>query len=87
MNRFVILALVPVALTCYLVRTVLYYGLRRRAPGVAAAVDRWWAWVPLLVVIVALGFVHPLLAIVAALGAVVFLTSSRAVGSPFKPRR
>ena len=86
-SRSVVVALVPLALACYAVRTVLVVLLRRRAPRAADAVDRWWAWVPLGVVVVALGFVHPLIGIGAAVVAYLFLTSSWAVGSPFKPRR
>ena len=87
MTRWVVVALVPVALGCYVVRTILVLGLRRRAPRAAAAVDTWWAWVPLAVVIVALGFVHPLIGVGAATASYLFLTSSLARGSPFRPRR
>jgi uncharacterized membrane protein len=86
-NRSGVLAVVPLALGCYVVRTILVYALRRRAPSVAAAVDRWWAWVPLVVVVVALGFVHPLIGIAAAVACYLFMTSSRGRGSPFRPRR
>jgi len=86
-GRFVVLALVPVAIAAYVVRTVLVYGLRHRAPRVAGAVDRWWAWAPLVVVVVALAFVHPLLGLAAVVACYLFLTSSLATGSPFKPRR
>ena len=87
MSRWLVVALVPLALGCYAVRTVLVHALRGRAPRAAAAVDQWWAWVPLVVVIVALAFVHPLIGVAAALAAYLFLTSSWAAGSPFRPRR
>jgi hypothetical protein len=54
---------------------------------VAAAVDRWWVWAPLVVVLASIAFVQPLLGAAAAIGLAVFLTSSRATGSPFRPRR
>jgi hypothetical protein len=55
--------------------------------GAADLVDRWWGWLPLLAVVVGAAFVHPLLAIVAAVVAWLALSSAGAVGSPFRPRR
>ena len=84
---FGVLALVPVAIAAYAVRTVLVLLLRDRAPRVAAAVDDHWTWAPLLVVLVVLTMVHPLLGLGASAVTVLVLTSSHAVGSPFRPRR
>jgi Na+-driven multidrug efflux pump len=87
MVRFAVLVLVPVVAVAFAVRTLLVVATRSRAPAAAAAVDRWWVWVPLVVVLAAITFVQPLLGAAAALGLAVFLTSTRATGSPFRPRR
>ena len=85
--RWVILLVIPIAVAAFVVRTVLVLALQRLAPNAAAFVDRWWPWVPLLVVLVLLFLVHPVVGIAATLGSWLFLTSSMAVGSPFRPRR
>ena len=87
MVRFAVLVLVPVVAIAFAVRTLLVLATRTRAPAAAAAVDRWWVWAPLVVVLAAITFVQPLLGAAAAIGLAVFLTSSRAKGSPFRPRR
>jgi hypothetical protein len=87
MVRFAVLVLVPVVAIAFAVRTLLVLATRKRAPGAAAAVDRWWVWVPLVVVLAAITLVQPLLGAAAAIGLAAFLTSSRAKGSPFRPRR
>lgn len=90
--------LIPVTAAAFLVRTIAIAGLRRRHPDAAEAVDRWWVWAPLVVVLVLLIVV---LAVVTwnvpALGialTVAFcfaiyrgLFSASSIGSPFRPRR
>ena len=87
MTRFVVLALIPVALASWAIKSVLVAAFRTRAPAAAAFVEQWWTWVPLVVVIVALAVVHPLLGLAAVVAAYLFLTSTHATGSPFRPRR
>jgi Na+-driven multidrug efflux pump len=84
--RFAVLAL-PLVAAAFVVRSVLSLALRTRAPRAAAAIDRWWVWAPLVVILVAIFVVNPLAGVVATIAMGVFLTSSRAVGSPFRPRR
>jgi hypothetical protein len=86
-SRFVVLAIVPLVVASYLIRTVLIAVFHGRAPRVAAAADRLWAWVPLVVVLLAITFVSPILGVVATVAMAIFLTSNRAIGSPFRPRR
>jgi hypothetical protein len=86
-GREVVLALLPVTAAAFVVRTALVALLRRRSPTAAAAVDRWWTWTPLAVVLVAFTFVHPLLGIGVAVLLYLVLTSARAAGSPLRPRR
>jgi hypothetical protein len=87
MARFIVLALIPVAIASWAVKSVLVAALATRAPATASFIERWWTWVPLLVVIVALTFVHPLVGLAAVGAAYLFLTSTHAIGSPFRPRR
>jgi len=72
--------------------------LQERRPDMAEAVDRWWVWAPLAVVVsvglVVLGAVvihAPLLgiALTVLLGAILYyaLFSDTSIGSPFRPRR
>jgi hypothetical protein len=75
---------VVVWLVAFVARWVL---VRALPPRPAAFVERWWGWLPLLVVVVGAAFVHPLLALAAAVVAGFALTSAGALGSPFRPRR
>ena len=86
-TRFVILALIPIALASYLLRTLVVVAFRTRAPRVATAADALWAWVPLLVVLVVLAIVNPILGLAASIAVVLFLRSGLGIGSPFRPRR
>jgi hypothetical protein len=81
-----LLALAALVAATFAVRTVLVLALRRRHPGAAAAVDRWWAWVPLAVVLVVMVVTAPLLGIPLAVATAWWLTRAGAVGSPFRPR-
>jgi hypothetical protein len=84
---FAVVSLVPVVIASYLLRTILVLLFRRSAPRAAAFVDRWWAWAPLAVLLVLLTVTHPLIGLAGVIACYLFLTSSRATGSPFKPRR
>ena len=81
-----LLALVGLVAACFALRTVLVLALRRRHPGAAATVDRWWAWVPLVIVLVVVVVTVPLLGIPLAAGTAWALTRAGAVGSPLRPR-
>ena len=83
---FAVIAL-PLIAVAFVARTVLVLALRKRAPRAAEAVDRLWVWVPLVVVLAAIFVVNPLAGVAATIALGVFLTSSRAIGSPFRPRR
>ena len=89
---------VPLVVLAYLARAVAILMLRRRRPGAADAVDKWWTWAPLAVVLclyvaiaVTLTVVVPVLGIAVAVFGVVVLYlgyfSASSVGSPFRPRR
>ena len=82
-----LLALVAVVGVAFVVRLGLVLALRRRHPGAADAVERWWAWVPLVVVAVAISVSEPLLGIPLSLAMAWWLTRADAIGSPFRPRR
>ena len=82
-----VVALVPVIVASYLVKTVLTVLMRRRLPRAAAVVDQTWAWVPLVVVLIVVTVAEPVVGLLATFAMVVFLTSDRAIGSPFRPRR
>jgi hypothetical protein len=79
--------LVVVAIVAFVARTAVVLATRRRHPGVAAFVDRWWAWTPAVALIVAVAWVNPILGIVLAVVAYLLLTRGDALGSPFRPRR
>jgi hypothetical protein len=81
------LALVAVIAATFAVRVGLVVALRRRHPAAAAAIERWWAWVPLVVVAVAISATEPLLGIPLSLAMAWWLTRADAIGSPFRPRR
>ena len=78
---------VMVTAAAYLVRTAVVLLLRRRAPAVSAFADRWWAWTPLVVVLVAVTVAAWPLGVALIVGTVFALTRSTATGSPFRPRR
>ena len=90
--------IVPIVVVVFLLRTAAIAMLRERRPDMAEAVDRWWVWAPLAVV-VSLGLLvlaaivinAPLLgiALTVLLGAILYyaLFSDTSIGSPFRPRR
>jgi hypothetical protein len=78
--------LVAVVAIAFLVRTALVLALRTRRPRAADAVDRWWVWAPLVVVLVAITVEAPLLGVVLIAATAFALTRASAVGSPFRPR-
>lgn len=71
----------------FLARVVIVAVSRRRWPSVAAAANRWWAWAPLVVVCLFAIWLLPVVGVALTVGLVVALTRSRAIGSPFRPRR
>jgi len=81
-----LLALAGVVAIAFVVRTVLVLALHRRRPTAAAAVDRWWPWAPLVVVLAYLVFTVPVLGILAVAATGFGLTRAGAIGSPFRPR-
>jgi hypothetical protein len=85
-SRAVILVLIPIAAASYAVRTLVLAVLGEKAPRVAAAVDASWAWVPLIAVLVVVTIANVAVGVLAAVAMLVFLTSSHAIGSPFRPR-
>ena len=60
---------------------------RRRWPRVAAAVDRWWPWTPMVVVCLFLIWNAPVVGVAATIGTLFALTRAEARASPFRPRR
>jgi hypothetical protein len=78
---------VVVTTAAYLVRTAIVLVARRRAPGIAGFADRWWAWTPLAVVLVAITVAIWPIGVALLAGTAVALTRSTATGSPFRPRR
>jgi len=85
--RFVVLALVPIAMASYILRTLLLVLLGGRSPRAATAIDVGWRWLPLVVVLIVVTWAQPLLGVAGVVATALFLTSSRAYGSPFRPRR
>jgi predicted lysophospholipase L1 biosynthesis ABC-type transport system permease subunit len=82
----------------FLVRTTAIAVLRRRHADAADAVDRWWVWTPLVVVLMLLVVllavvtwnVPPLgISLTVAFCFVIYrgLFSASSIGSPFRPRR
>jgi hypothetical protein len=78
---------VLVTTAAYLVRTAVVLLARHRASAVATFTDRWWAWTPLVVVLVAVTLAVWPLGVALTAATVVALTRSTAAGSPFRPRR
>ena len=88
----------PLFLAAFVLRTVAVFALRRRWPGVADEIDRWWVWAPFAVVLaifvallVVVTIAVPILGVAASIATLLglyflFFTSS-SVGSPFRPRR
>ena len=88
----------PLFLAAFILRTVAVLALKRRWPGVADEIDRWWVWAPFAVVLtifaallVIVTIAVPILGIAASIAMLVglyflFFTAS-SVGSPFRPRR
>jgi len=90
--------ILPILLIAFLTRTTLIAVLGKRRPEMADAIDRWWVWAPLAVVIslgllalVAIAVNSPVLGVALAvlLGAILYyaLFSDTSIGSPFRPRR
>jgi len=90
--------ILPILLVAFLTRTMLIAVLKTRRPEVAEAIDRWWVWAPLAVVIslgllalIAIAINAPVLGVALAvlLGAILYysLFSDTSIGSPFRPRR
>jgi hypothetical protein len=86
MGRAVVLVLVPVVVAAFLVRTVAVLLVRRRWPQVAAAVERWWLWLPLAAVLIVVTVTNPLIGVLVTVLTVAVLTRASSVGSPFRPR-
>ena len=78
---------VLVATIAFAVRCVAVLALGRRWPVVADLVDRWWPWVPVVVVLVAITIAVPIVGVVLTVGLIVAVTRAGATGSPFRPRR
>jgi hypothetical protein len=87
MVRLIVLWVIPLVAAAWVLRTALVLGLRARWPAAARWVDRWWLWAPLVFVLVAVTVVQPLLGVAGAVVLWFALTSARAAGSPFRPRR
>jgi hypothetical protein len=90
--------ILPIVVVAFIVRTTAIAMLRKRRPDTADAIDRWWIWAPLavvvglgLLVLVAVVINAPLLgiALTVLLGAILYyaLFSDTSIGSPFRPRR
>jgi hypothetical protein len=86
MGRAVVIVLVPLVLVAFLVRTLAVLVLRRRWPAGAAAVERWWLWLPLVAVLVVVTVAEPLLGLLVTVVTVAVLVLAPGVGSPFRPR-
>lgn len=96
--RVVALWLVPLWALAFLMQKIAVAATRTRWPRAAAAIERWWPWAPLMVVVpvlvVLLGVLVwnvpllgiPLAAAVLAMSYAIFFGSS-SLGSPFRPRR
>ena len=89
---------IPVFIVAFVVRTLAIVVLRPRHPNAADAVNRWWVWTPLIVVLILgaallaiITWNVPLLGLGLTVGTCVavyraFFTAS-STGSPFRPRR
>jgi hypothetical protein len=87
MRGAVVFLVVASAVAAFVVRTLVVVVAGRRWPAVANAVDRWWPWVPLVVVALAAIWLAPLVGLPATALLVFVLWRSDAVGSPLRPRR
>jgi hypothetical protein len=83
----VLFLVVAATVVAFVIRVAVVAATRRRRPRVAAAVDRWWAWTPLLVVCLFAIWLMPLIGLALTIGLLFVLTRSGATGSPFRPRR
>jgi len=86
MGRAAVLVLLPLALAAFLLRTVAVLLLRGRWPAAAAAVERWWLWLPLVAVLVVVTVAAPLIGLLVTAVTVAVLVRAPGVGSPFRPR-
>jgi hypothetical protein len=88
MPRGAVLFLIVAAFAAAFVARVVLVALTRRSwPSVAAAVERWWAWTPLVVVCLFAIWLVPPIGVVVTIVALIMLTRTDAIGSPFRPRR
>jgi hypothetical protein len=71
----------------FVVRLVVVSVTRTRWPQVAAGVDRWWVWTPVVVVCAFAIWVAPVIGVAATIVGLFLLTRAGTVGSPFRPRR
>jgi hypothetical protein len=86
--RAAVLFLVAAATAlAFVVRLVVVAVTRTRWPHVAAGVERWWVWTPVVAVCLVAIWVVPLIGIPATIVGLVLLTRAGTVGSPFRPRR
>jgi hypothetical protein len=70
----------------FVARLVIAALARRRWPRVAAGVERWWAWTPMVVVCLFAIWLIPPVGIAVTIGALIALRRADAIGSPFRPR-
>lgn len=87
MRAGLLLVVVVAAVAAFAARTLVVAVARRRWPGVAAAADRWWPWVPLAVVCLLVIWWNPLVGLLATVSLVVALTRLDVPGWPLRPRR
>jgi hypothetical protein len=86
MGRGAVLVLLPLVAVAFLARTVAALLVRRRWPNAAATIERWWLWLPLVAVLLAVTLANPLIGLPVTALTVVLLTRASTVGSPFRPR-
>jgi hypothetical protein len=86
MGRAIVLILVPMVAVAFLARTVAVLLVRRRWPKAAAGVERWWLWLPLAAVLIAVTVTSPLVGLLVTVLTAAVLTRASSVGSPFRPR-
>jgi hypothetical protein len=88
MPRAAVLFLICAAFAAAFVAGAVLVALTRRSwPSVAAAIERWWVWIPLVVVYLFAIWLVPPIGVVVTIVALIMLTRTDAIGSPFRPRR
>ncbi len=79
--------MVAIVAAAFVLRTALVVVLRPASPVAAEFVDRWWVWIPLVVVILGAGYyLHPLVGAVIAITAAVLMLRDPHVGLPRRGR-